>query len=203
MVGSRGDGLESVCVCQGFGPETIYLEAFRGVVSGQEAEAETVCSGDLMERKAERGLAECKFEARDCTQVLIEQQRGRAGGATSHERKSWRSSGNKHAEVCLHLLPCTELWLGRYQLVPDQHIHAHVQLLQVSSFDDCLAWGRKKFEEYFHDRVAQLVFTFPEDAVTSTGAPFWSAPKRCPHPLKFDAEDVSQASFIQVSVARV
>jgi len=70
---------------------------------------------------------------------------------------------------------------------------------QVSSFDDCLAWGRKKFEEYFHDRVAQLVFTFPEDAVTSTGAPFWSAPKRCPHPLKFDAEDVSQASFIQAA----
>jgi len=45
----------------------------------------------------------------------------------------------------------------------------------------------------FHDRIAQLVYTFPEDAVTSTGAPFWSAPKRFPHALTFDAADPSQA----------
>lgn len=44
----------------------------------------------------------------------------------------------------------------------------------------------------FHDRIAQLVYTFPEDAVTSTGAPFWSAPKRFPHALTFDAADPSQ-----------
>jgi Ubiquitin-activating enzyme active site len=44
----------------------------------------------------------------------------------------------------------------------------------------------------FHDRIAQLVYTFPEDSVTSTGAPFWSAPKRFPHPLSFDASDASQ-----------
>ena len=28
--------------------------------------------------------------------------------------------------------------------------------------------------------MKQLIFTFPEDAATSTGAPFWSAPKRFP-----------------------
>ncbi|KAG6383981.1 hypothetical protein SASPL_156234 [Salvia splendens] len=36
------------------------------------------------------------------------------------------------------------------------------------------------FEDYFANRVKQLAFTFPEDAATSTGAPFWSAPKRFP-----------------------
>jgi hypothetical protein len=30
-------------------------------------------------------------------------------------------------------------------------------LIQVNIFHDCIAWSRKKFEEYFHDRVAQLV----------------------------------------------
>ncbi len=52
-------------------------------------------------------------------------------------------------------------------------------------------------QDYFHNRVAQLIFTFPEDALTSTGMPFWSAPKRCPKPLNFDAHDPSHASFVQ------
>jgi hypothetical protein len=46
-------------------------------------------------------------------------------------------------------------------------------------------------------RIAQLTFTFPEDATTSTGAPFWSAPKRFPAALKFDAADPSHAAFVQ------
>lgn len=53
-------------------------------------------------------------------------------------------------------------------------------------------------QDYFHDRIAQLTFTFPEDAVTSTGLPFWSAPKRFPRPVKFDAGDASHTSFVQV-----
>ena len=45
------------------------------------------------------------------------------------------------------------------------------------SFEDAVAWARRKFQHQFYDRVAQLTFTFPEDARTSTGALFWSAPK--------------------------
>lgn len=72
---------------------------------------------------------------------------------------------------------------------------------KVASFDDCVAWARLKFQDYFHDRIAQLTYTFPEDAITSTGAPFWSAPKRFPHPVKFDAADPAHASFMQVRAA--
>jgi ubiquitin-activating enzyme E1 len=67
------------------------------------------------------------------------------------------------------------------------------------SFEECIAWARRLFETQFHDRIAQLVYTFPEDAVTSTGAPFWSAPKRFPRALTFDAADPSQATFIQAA----
>lgn len=56
-------------------------------------------------------------------------------------------------------------------------------------------------QDYFHDRIAQLTFTFPEDAVTSTGLPFWSAPKRFPRVVKFDAADAAHASFVQVRCA--
>jgi ubiquitin-activating enzyme E1 len=44
--------------------------------------------------------------------------------------------------------------------------------------------------------VKQLTFTFPEDASTSTGTPFWSAPKRFPRPLQFSATDSSHIHFI-------
>uniref|UniRef100_A0A0E0EGH2 E1 ubiquitin-activating enzyme n=1 Tax=Oryza meridionalis TaxID=40149 RepID=A0A0E0EGH2_9ORYZ len=52
------------------------------------------------------------------------------------------------------------------------------------------------FEDYFSNRVKQLTFTFPEDAATSTGAPFWSAPKRFPRPLQFSVADPSHIHFI-------
>ncbi|KAH7284607.1 hypothetical protein KP509_34G062100 [Ceratopteris richardii] len=64
------------------------------------------------------------------------------------------------------------------------------------TFSDCLFWARKKFEEYFTNKIKQLTFTFPEDSVTSTGALFWSPPKRFPKPLEFSTEDPSHLSFI-------
>lgn len=47
--------------------------------------------------------------------------------------------------------------------------------------------------------MKQLIFTFPEDAATSTGAPFWSAPKRFPHPLQFSAADTSHLNFVMAA----
>lgn len=47
--------------------------------------------------------------------------------------------------------------------------------------------------------MKQLTFTFPEDAITSTGAPFWSAPKRFPRPLRFSAGDSGQLYFIMAA----
>lgn len=44
--------------------------------------------------------------------------------------------------------------------------------------------------------MKQLTFTFPEDAATSTGTPFWSAPKRFPRPLKFSSDDPSHLYFV-------
>ncbi|KAK8596321.1 hypothetical protein V6N13_000968 [Hibiscus sabdariffa] len=61
---------------------------------------------------------------------------------------------------------------------------------------DCITWARLRFEDYFVNRVKQLIYGFPEDAATSTGAPFWSAPKRFPHPLHFSAADPSYLQFI-------
>ncbi|GAB4857367.1 E1 ubiquitin-activating protein [Ancistrocladus abbreviatus] len=67
---------------------------------------------------------------------------------------------------------------------------------KCETFQDCITWARVKFEDYFSDRVKQLTFTFPEDAVTSSGTPFWSAPKRFPHPLQFSVDDHSHLTFV-------
>jgi molybdopterin/thiamine biosynthesis adenylyltransferase len=62
---------------------------------------------------------------------------------------------------------------------------------KCETFQDCITWARLKFEDYFSNRVKQLTFTFPEDTMTSSGAPFWSAPKRFPRPLEFSSSDSS------------
>ncbi len=70
---------------------------------------------------------------------------------------------------------------------------------RCSTFDECIRWARLKFQSQFHDRIRQLTYTFPEDAKTSTGALFWSAPKRFPTALDFDVADGSHASFVQAA----
>jgi len=56
-----------------------------------------------------------------------------------------------------------------------------------------------RFEDYFANRVKQLIYTFPEDAATSTGAPFWSAPKRFPRPLEFSSSDPGHMQFLMAA----
>eukprot|EP01134_Creolimax_fragrantissima_P004779 CFRG4779T1 len=68
-----------------------------------------------------------------------------------------------------------------------------------ATFDDCIVWARLKFEEYFNNSIAQLLFNFPPDQMTSSGTSFWSAPKRCPKPLVFDSSEPLHLDFIVAS----
>ncbi|MED6111244.1 E1 ubiquitin-activating protein [Stylosanthes scabra] len=70
---------------------------------------------------------------------------------------------------------------------------------KCETFEDCITWARLKFEDYFANRVKQLIYTFPEDASTSTGAPFWSAPKRFPCPLQFSSSDIGHLQFVMAA----
>jgi ubiquitin-activating enzyme E1 len=70
---------------------------------------------------------------------------------------------------------------------------------KCETLEDCITWARLKFEDYFANRVKQLAYTFPEDAATSTGAPFWSAPKRFPRPLQFSTSDPSHLQFLMAA----
>jgi ubiquitin-activating enzyme E1 len=64
------------------------------------------------------------------------------------------------------------------------------------SFDDCIAWARLQFERQYNNAIQQLLYNFPKDSKTASGAPFWSGPKRAPEPLKFDISNETHFSFI-------
>jgi len=64
------------------------------------------------------------------------------------------------------------------------------------NIDDCILWARKQFENEYNNAIQQLLYNFPKDSTTSSGAPFWSGPKRAPDPLKFEASNSTHMSFV-------
>jgi len=65
-----------------------------------------------------------------------------------------------------------------------------------SDFNDCIAWARLQFEKQYNNAIRQLLYNFPKDSKTSSGADFWSGPKRAPTPLKFDPTDPTHMGFV-------
>lgn len=66
-----------------------------------------------------------------------------------------------------------------------------------STFADCVAWARLRFQESFHNSIAQLLHNFPVDQVLPTGAPFWSGSKRAPAIITFDASDPVHLMYVK------
>eukprot|EP00124_Ichthyophonus_hoferi_P001728 Ihof_evm11s98 gene=Ihof_evmTU11s98 len=75
-------------------------------------------------------------------------------------------------------------------------IHADLVTDRPLTFDDCIVWARNLFQLYLHNQIAQLLYNFPKDQVTSSGTPFWHAPKRCPTALNFDVNNPLHMDFI-------
>ncbi|KAI0796316.1 ubiquitin activating enzyme [Irpex lacteus] len=64
------------------------------------------------------------------------------------------------------------------------------------TFEECIIWARLQFEEKYNHSIRQLLYSLPKDAVTSTGQPFWSGPKRAPDPLTFDSNNPEHLQYI-------
>ncbi|KAK7102589.1 ubiquitin-like modifier-activating enzyme 1 [Littorina saxatilis] len=65
-----------------------------------------------------------------------------------------------------------------------------------TSFDQCVEWARALFQANYYNQIKQLLHNFPPDQMTSSGAPFWSGPKRCPHPIEFDSNNDLHLDYI-------
>jgi ubiquitin-activating enzyme E1 len=71
------------------------------------------------------------------------------------------------------------------------------------TFEECIIWARLQFERDYNNDIRQLLFSLPKDAVTSTGQPFWSGPKRAPDALTFNSNDVSSLYLSLTNVVRL
>uniref|UniRef100_A0A8C2JA29 E1 ubiquitin-activating enzyme n=1 Tax=Cyprinus carpio TaxID=7962 RepID=A0A8C2JA29_CYPCA len=67
------------------------------------------------------------------------------------------------------------------------------------SWEDCVAWARNHFQCQYNNNIRQLLHNFPPDQLTSSGAPFWSGPKRCPHPLEFSTNNDLHMDYIMAA----
>lgn len=75
-------------------------------------------------------------------------------------------------------------------------VHSSLVGDRPQSFDDCIKWARLRFEEFFNNNIKQLLFNFPPDMITSSGTPFWSGPKKAPHPVDFNENETLHMDFI-------
>jgi len=64
------------------------------------------------------------------------------------------------------------------------------------TLEDCIQWARLRFEHEYNNEIQQLLYNFPKDSTTSSGAPFWSGPKRAPTALRFDPGNSAHMGFI-------
>jgi ubiquitin-activating enzyme E1 len=85
----------------------------------------------------------------------------------------------------------TALKYGGQQKDQAEMILSYLVTNKPLTFEECIIWARLRFEDYYSNDIRQLLFSLPKDAVTTTGQPFWSGPKRAPDPLVFNSNDVS------------
>jgi hypothetical protein len=64
------------------------------------------------------------------------------------------------------------------------------------SFDDCIAFARRKFQKLFVNDIHQLLHVYPLDSRTKEGELFWSLPKRAPHFVEFCPGETLHSKFV-------
>jgi ubiquitin-activating enzyme E1 len=77
-----------------------------------------------------------------------------------------------------------------------KNVHENLVVNCPISLEECVYWARMKFQDMFHNQIAQLLYNFPEDMITSSGAAFWSGSKKPPVPIKFDSNDPLHIGFV-------
>ncbi|XP_056446749.1 ubiquitin-like modifier-activating enzyme 1 [Gadus chalcogrammus] len=64
------------------------------------------------------------------------------------------------------------------------------------SWVECVTWARSHWQCQYSNNIRQLLHNFPPEQLTSSGAPFWSGPKRCPHGLEFSTDNELHMDYV-------
>lgn len=65
-----------------------------------------------------------------------------------------------------------------------------------TTWEDCVSWARREWQTLFNNNIRQLLHCLPPEKVNSTGLPFWSGAKKCPHPLNFDPSNATHMDYV-------
>ncbi|KAM4612885.1 ubiquitin-like modifier-activating enzyme 1 [Polymixia lowei] len=68
-----------------------------------------------------------------------------------------------------------------------------------ASWEDCVGWARCRWETLYNNDIQQLLHCFPPEQLTSSGVPFWSGAKRCPHPLTFNPDNTTHVDYVEAA----
>lgn len=77
-----------------------------------------------------------------------------------------------------------------------EQINSYLVDKRPRTFENCIDWAVDEYEYFFNHDIKQLLYNFPPDARTSSGALFWEPPKRCPSPLEVDLKNENTREFI-------
>uniref|UniRef100_A0A452T4A0 Ubiquitin-like modifier-activating enzyme 1 n=1 Tax=Ursus maritimus TaxID=29073 RepID=A0A452T4A0_URSMA len=72
-------------------------------------------------------------------------------------------------------------------------------LQRPHTWADCVTWAYHHWHTQYSNNIRQLLHNFPPDQLTSSGALFWSGPKRCPHPLIFDVNNPLHLDYVMAA----
>ena len=106
------------------------------------------------------------------------------------------SEVNKYLEDSDYVKTLREAQIAEGDIKEKLEVISKVIKHPCKTFEDCVRWARLEFEENFVNRIVELTHNLPRDYKTSTGAPFWSPPKRFPTPVRFNPDDETHMQFI-------
>ncbi|KAB0353456.1 hypothetical protein FD755_023841 [Muntiacus reevesi] len=85
---------------------------------------------------------------------------------------------------------------GTQSLEVLEAVQRSLVLQRPQSWADCVTWAYYHWHTQYSNNIRQLLHNSPPNQLTGSGAPFWSGPKRCPHPLIFDVNNPLHLDYV-------
>ncbi|KAM4663197.1 LOW QUALITY PROTEIN: ubiquitin-like modifier-activating enzyme 1 [Discoglossus pictus] len=88
---------------------------------------------------------------------------------------------------------------GSQPLEVIEAVYKSLVMDRPKNWTDCVSWACNHWHTQYSNNIRQLLHNFPPEQLTSSGAPFWSGPKRCPHPLIFNTSTPLHLDYIMAA----
>ena len=78
-----------------------------------------------------------------------------------------------------------------------ENLKYFLPLVKNPSVDEALKFTRTLYQEFFDDKIAELLALFPPDYKDKDGNLFWKSPKRPPVPIAFEMSNPEHVKYVQ------